>query len=145
MKVNDYVRTKNYGIAKITRIDPIELVAYTDNKDVVFGVDEQKCVEITGVNTPMKLVDRFYVPQDNAYILDYNSNIIDLIQVGDIIKYHQVQINYVKTNILYKAIKNERELIELEYDITHNKKSIISILTKEQFERCEYKIGKRWR
>jgi len=74
-------------------------------------------------------------------IINYSENIIDLIEVGDIIKYHQVQNNYIKTNILYKAIKNEREKIELEYDITHNKKSIISIVTKEQFESMEYKVG----
>ena len=140
MKIGDYVRTKNYGIAKITQIDPVELVAYTDNKNVVFGIDKKELVEITGVNTPMNLIGTFYIPQDNAYILDYNSNIIDLIKVGDIIKYHPVQNNYVKTNILYKAIKNERELIELEYDITHNKKSIISIVTKEQFESMEYEV-----
>ena len=38
MKIGDYVRTKNYGIAKITRIDTIDSVAYTDNKNVILYI-----------------------------------------------------------------------------------------------------------
>ena len=141
MKIGDYVRTKNYGIAKITRIDPIELVAYTDNKDVVFGVDEKKCVEITGVNTPMKIVGKFYEPQDNAYILDYNSNIIDLIEVGDIVKYNLMMNGYIKKQIFCKMIKDIKDLMYFQYQIQHKKANLISILTKEQFESMEYKVG----
>ena len=149
MKIGDYVRTKNYGIAKITRIDPIELVAYTDNKDVVFGVDEQKCVEITGVNTPMKIVDTFYIPQDNAYILDYNSNIIDLIEIGDIITFKDDYVVYnvialpdneVGLDVFFLAKHYDGESEDIEVSKKEMQKYINSIVTKEQFERCEYKI-----
>lgn len=155
MKVNDYVRTKNYGIAKITRIDPIELVAYTDNKDVVFGVDEQKCVEITGVNTPMKLVDRFYVPQDNVYILDYNSNLLDLIEIGDLVKieyyvpkYHRrltrlFEVEY-KENDWIRFCNSHCDLSIFNYKwIDKGMRPVIkSIVSKEQFESMEHRIGK---
>lgn len=74
-------------------------------------------------------------------ILKASNNIIDLIEVGDIIKYHPMQNGYVKTNILYKAMKDGRDLTVLYYDIFHEKKKILSILTKEQFSSMEYRLG----
>jgi hypothetical protein len=122
MKVNDYVRTTNGYIGKIFNINEYR------EPTLKYGI----------LTNYIDMVDTHFIGEED--IAKSSPNIEDLIEVGDIIKYHQVQNNYVKTNILYKAINNERKLIELEYDITHNKKSIISILTKEQFERCEYKI-----
>ena len=39
---------------------------------------------------------------------NWSENIIDLIEVGDIIKYHPMQNGYVKTNILHK----EKKMVE---------------------------------
>lgn len=122
MKIGDYVRTKNGMIAKII-----------DKKDISGSLHDTNEVFI--------LSNKIVLSVYSKRVKKYSLNIIDLIEVGDIIKYHPMQNGYVKTNILYKAIKNGRELIELEYDITNNKKSIISIVTHEQFESMEYRIG----
>lgn len=134
MNIGDYVRTKD-GIAKITSIDVMEKVAYTDNKDIVFGIEEQRCYEITQYAKPGSYVDSYYIPQDKVYILNYSPNIIDLIEVGDYVNGSKV-LDIAQTP--KKAIYTEQENGGALLPIINNR--IESVLTKEQFESMEYKV-----
>ena len=80
----------------------------------------------------------FYVNTDSEYNVIYKSwivksspNIIDLIEVGDYVNGERV-INIIKTH-KYLEVSDEEIIID--------EKDIKSIVTKEQFESMEYKIG----
>ena len=123
MKIGDYVRSSWGTISKI-----IEYTPYED--DECFGITLED-----ETNTFYKHQWQF----DNDYKV--SSNIIDLIEVGDFIKYNLVQNHYAKKITLYKAIKDERDLLFLKYQVQNDKLKILSIVTKEQFESMEYRIG----
>jgi len=137
MKVGDYVRTKN-GIAKITSIDGVEEVAYTDNKNIVFGVEEQRIMEVSQFTE--KYVDSYYKPNDLLYVLNYSSNIIDLIEVGDYVNGYLVKdIDYAFDDVVMNN-KNARVVPYIDCNKNNYIDDIKSIVTKEQFESMEYKV-----
>ena len=115
MKVGDYVRTKDGVIAKIT--DIIEDISIDCDRDV-FDLNYLAMMEIP------------YCVKDE-YIIKSSPNIIDLIEVGDYVNGNRVlvvenrEIFFGSGFGIMMILKNEE---------------IKSIVTKEQFERCEYKI-----
>ena len=129
MKVGDYVRTIK-GIAKITKIDEIEGIAYTDNKNILFGVEKS---------------DKQYEPQDIYYVMKYSPNIIDLIKIGDIVKLKELEearevakdnfFNYKSFGFDTRAILTDDGYWEQLINYT-----IISIITVEQIEDIKYKV-----
>ena len=76
-----------------------------------------------------QLNDFYFVLNEN--IIKSSPNIIDLIEVGDYVNGERV-INIIKK---YKYLEVSDE------EIIINEKDIKSIVTKEQFESMEYKIG----
>jgi len=121
MKIGDYVRTDN-GIDKITRIEK--------SKDIAFCHDTIYCEHST-------------IPHWRNY--KSSPNLIDLIEVGDIIKYHQVHNGKIHSNTSCKMIPTERELVACKFELSHclakNTKKLVSILTHEQYEMGAYKVN----
>ena len=113
MKVGDYVRVKN---------------------------TEKDYIEITQIKK--FYLDEFVDYRDNDYsvneIIKSHPNIIDLIEVGDYVNGVEVlekQIDELNEEYLQCGVGD--------YVVcTYETKDIKSILTKEQFESMEYKVGK---
>ena len=112
MKVGDYVRFYNRSWTEIGQIT---------------GEVEDSHLKV------VKCRDGYY---DLDGFIKSSSNIIDLIKEGD----------YVNGEIVTKVVLDEIECKYIELDFSYNKrgireKDIKSIVTKEQFESMEYKIG----
>lgn len=117
MKVRDYVRTDTGNIGKITKIIGEEKNikdCYLNFKDMVVYGTKKNVIGIQGK------------------VIKSSPNIIDLIEVGDYVngwKVTQITNSYVE--ICWG--RDSDEFIEPE--------NIKSIVTKECFERMEYKVG----
>ena len=116
MRVGDYVRSSWGTISKI-----IEYTACED--DECFGITLED-----GTNTFYKHQWQF----DNDYKV--SSNIIDLIEVGDVIE------KIYKTGLIEKIPINKVEDIE-DIGIDFKNGFKLSIVTHEQFSQMEYRIG----
>lgn len=110
MKVGDYVRTKHYGISKITDI-------YNEDK---IELDNVNAFGIKGV---------CYMTEN---IIKSSPNIIDLIEVGD-------YVNGLKVQEVNNEIKGFGTIV-FDKDTSIMEDYIYSIVTKEQFSCIEYKI-----
>ena len=114
MNIGDYVRTKSGLIGKVIEIK--------GNSKTYFIPNRQE--------------------NDVIEIIKSSHNIIDLIEVGDYVN------GYLVTDV-YKPEGNEVFRIEIERDtlkghIIDKSSQIKSIVTKEQFESIEYKIGEQY-
>ena len=70
------------------------------------------------------------------YILKHSKNIIDLIEVGDIVKV--LDIDWIR---VFKL--DDKDFIEaFKEDLENGDWKLLSIVTKEQFSQAEYKIEK---
>lgn len=117
IEVGEYCRTKTGNITKVVKVK--DTVIWTDDFIDVYGRYNEGIIEKTD-------------------IVKHSNNIIDLIEVGDILKLkdgekwevqeHQGDGNWIQT---------EWEVIENEEDF---KNKVDSILTHEQFSSLEYKI-----
>ena len=114
MKVGDYVRTKSGYIGRITSIDNEMNRVYYNTKKMTSAVPIQDIVKYA----------------------ESKEKIINLIKEGDLVNNHIVgQIFYENQtidNIKYLDLEGVNILVCNE--------DIKSIVTKEQFERMEYKI-----
>ena len=117
MKIGDYVRTKHYGISKITDI-------YNEDK---IELDNVNAFGIKGV---------CYMTEN---IIKSSPNIIDVLQVGDYVNGKKVIDTY--TDYIFDYSEGFKVIRFSENDILHNVNHIKSIVTKEQFSSMEYKIG----
>ena len=77
IEVGEYLRTKR-GIAKVTNIDSLDNVAWTDRKDIFFGVTRKS-----------GYLD-WYI-YDDGTVLKHSKNVIDLIEEGDYVNGYLVQ------------------------------------------------------
>ena len=111
MKVGDYIRTND---GKIGKIGNITRYAQTDNYCMI-------------------MCENFEDYENN--IIKSSPNIIDLIEVGDIVNYEQLNGGVVLNkkedsidtwSILPNSLKNE---------------DIKSVITKEQLKNCMYEVG----
>ena len=105
MKVGDYVRTKNGDIFKYIKTDEDGKLRRTLSSDS------------ENITTEFELSD----------VIKSSSNIIDLIEVGDILTIKDIFGNLSK--------------VEVDENFKLLTGRIISIVTKEQFKQMEYKIG----
>lgn len=118
LEVGMYVRTKTGEIHKIKTV-------------------ETRYIEFeNGFGVPIELKE---------YIKKHSKNIIDLIEVGDIL-----EINNEKYEVIYDESYEKLGILipsKKELSIRHSsleyvfKKYKVSIVTKEQFEIMEYKLG----
>ena len=135
MKIGDYVRTK-YGIAKIVGISCGEDLMF-DN-DNIFDEDEKN---IYRYDRPS-----MYSNWSKDNIIKSSPNIIDLIEVGDYVNgnkviEHAYQHGRLFVTNLYIGGKGFTTTEDYSWELTKDNEDMIeSIVTKEQFERMEYKI-----
>ena len=133
MKVGDYVRTE-YGISKIIGIYPERIMIFieTDN-----GLGDCSSFQNGKLRKGILILE-----EDYRIFIENNvkENIIDLIEVGDLVKYNPIMNGYIKKQTFCKMIKDIKDLLYFKYQIEHRKANFVSILTKEQFESMEYKI-----
>ena len=123
MKEGDYVRTKHFGINKIKGF-------YSD------------------VYYDYIMVNDDLIKKED--IIKSSPNIIDLIEVGDIITFKEDDDVYkvicipdkeVGLDIFYLAKNYDGETEDISISKEQMEKYIKSIVTKEQFESMEYKVG----
>ena len=126
MKVGDYVRTKSGGIGKTIEIDNNASCSHiiTDNETFGLGWDGEQ-------------VNWDFITE----IVKSSPNIIDLIEEGDYVKYNNKASFYKVCDLLNEKIivygKNFGDWVYINSDDV----KIKSIVTKEQFEAMEYRIG----
>lgn len=114
LNVGDYVRTKSYGIRKINGFS---------------STLEEDFIDCNYNETTNVLINK-------KEIIKSNPNIIDLIEVGDYVNKERVcHIEYDENdNLQYIFTGNN-------YNYALNEDDIKSVLTHEQFEAMEYKVG----
>ena len=119
LEVGIYVRTKK-GIAKITTLDDLDNVAWTDNKDIYFGI---------------KMDDfKWYVDDDGTVLSEPSFNMINLIKIGDYVNGSQVcQIKKDEHNRTWIYVDSNYKYGYLEEDI-------VDVVTKEQFDAMKYEV-----
>ena len=121
IEVGEYVRTNNKGIKRIDRIDNNKTV----NKYLYFrGIEDFEGKEYEIIKT--------------TEIVKHSKNLIDLIEVGDIVKdkYNKYEVAFVKDDKIYCNDYNLDDSL-----ITLREQDIKAILTKEQMEDNCYKVG----
>ena len=128
IKVGDYVRNK-YGIAKVVEIeDKNDINILKFDRDICFMVDRKENKELYRSN---------YLPLTEYIDIDkinFSSNIIDLIEVGDYVNGIQINERIGDSVWHFSAYGDEDECLK--------SKDIKTILTHEQMEAMEYKIEK---
>ena len=131
MKIGDYVRTEDGHIDKIVKIaDEMKsgrtIKVQIGEKDIIGGYED--------------FVDWF----SPSHFIKSSPNIIDLIEVGDYV--NGCKIIELATNADGKVLYLETDITEFDNvyacgNINIYEKEIRSIVTKEQFESMEYKVG----
>lgn len=119
--VGEYVRTNNKGIKRIDRIDNNKTV----NKYLYFtGIEDFEGKEYGIIKT--------------TEIVKHSKQLIDLIEVGDIVKdkYNKYEVAFVKDDKIYCNDYNLDDSL-----ITLREQDIKEILAREQFEANCYKVG----
>lgn len=120
IQVGEYVRTKDGRIIKFNK----------------FGTLRVGCTNPKYYKTIIS--NRSHYKYDN--IVKHSSNIIDLIEVGDIVNY-----TFWKEpddfTIFCEMIRDIDQLLDFKFDIEENNITLNSILTKEQFKENCYKVG----
>ena len=136
IKVGEYVRNK-YGIARVIDIENnngIDVLVF--DKNICFLVNKE-----TGEIKEDKLFNKLAIIEDiDIEKIKHSSKIIDLIEEGDF-----VEIDYYGGKVIEIVIRDNNELciglIEHQPAYINLKDvEILSIVTKEQFERMEYKV-----
>ena len=117
MKIGDYVRFDG-EIAKIKDIKRYKTKEDIYVFDRILDLNEDRsCNDNTIYNSQWKYFDN----------VKSSSNIIDLIEVGDI--------------LMIKDMFGNVSKVEVDEDFKLLSGTIVSIVTKEQFESMEYKVG----
>lgn len=111
MKVGDYIRTNDGYINKIKKVNKWNVLV-----DARYLYEEEIIIA-------------------NNEIIKSSPNIIDLIEVGDYVNGYKV-LNVLDFNDNSKMLSLEKI-----YDNKIASENIKSIVTKEQFESMEYKLG----
>lgn len=132
LEENMYVRT-NLGIAKITE--------YKENKnfDNEFLLDKEIIDTHEDYYSHCLYDYEFYLDQ----VIKASHNIIDLIEVGDIIKFDITDTDNYAEIQGYNCweISCEEELNGVKEMIEMESAKLLSIVTKQQFESMAYRIG----
>ena len=112
MKVGDYVRTSRGIIAKIIKVNSTGSI--TCDRSIYYGFN---------------IVNNKRILKDFSSIVKSSPNIINLIEVGDYVNGEKVTDKFDYLLVFGNA------------DYYKNERDIKSIVTKEQFESMEYRIG----
>ena len=142
MKIGDYVRNE-YGIAKIIDIvnnGQFDIIIF--DKEICYFVNKQTNEK----DTTHPLIDRLPLTKEiDINKLKHNSNILYLLEDGDIIHYHNEYIDFISPVLVYDDGEIASNLYDSDgcifLDKEEDKCNIKSIVTKEQFESMKYRIG----
>lgn len=125
IEVGDYVRTNNKGIKRIDRIDNNKTV----NKYLYFtGIEDFEGKEYGIIKT--------------TEIVKHRKQLIDLIDVGDILKI-KISEEWVEKQdtIKFVVVGQTYTITEIKECLENGLFKIIQILTHQQFEANCYKVG----
>lgn len=128
MKVGDYVRFDYHRVSTPIQIAKITETHYDSEDDSI-------CYS----------TDIGLVIDEGNLVKEPSPNIIDLLETGDIIHYQNEYIDFISPVIVYddgeiaSNLYDSDGYIFLDKEIDEN--NIKSIVTKEQFESMEYKVG----
>ena len=127
LEVGMYVRTKNGSIDKI--------IDTTEEWHCLGEDEEDKLYKIYQLRKEY-YDDEFDEDNDwvfEKFIIKASHNIIDLIEVGDYVNGMRIDDMDIHSKRLYREMRYDYEIID--------EKEIKSIVTKEQFESMEYRVG----
>ncbi len=114
-----------------TNLGNIFIFAWLENAD---GIKYEDKVILIKNN---KVINEFYYFKGNEKIVKHSKNIIDLIEVGDYVNGYEVLDKYL--------FNGEKPVLETNGEETNCKclcdLDIRTIVTKEQFEQVQYKVG----
>ena len=119
--------------------DKIEVEEYVRTKD---GIIDKVIIEYDGKcnnsNCNEKHISCKYNYYNEKEIVKHSKQLIDLIEVGDIVKdkYNKYEVAFVKYDKIYCNYYNLADSL-----ITLREQDIKAILTREQFEANCYKVG----
>ena len=126
LEIGKFIRTP-YGIRKIVNI----------TKDDGYGKPKVRVIELDRhLNTPYKFDYIFYTDENVIKKCKTSYNIIDILEIGD----------YVNGYPIYEIVEYEDDTRAIvtandNKSIIWKKQDIKSIVTKQQFENMEYRIG----
>lgn len=120
IKIREYIRTRRGEIDKVI----IEYNGKCNSRNC-------NCKHISCKNN-------YYDEED---IIEHSKNIIDLIEVGDLIKFKNKLTNSLENEEMIIHIINNDTLEEVKTAIKNKEIEMISIVTKEQFTNTEYKVN----
>lgn len=124
LEVGEFIRTP-YGIRKIVNI----------TKDDGYGKSKVRVIELDRhLNTPYKFDYIFYTDENVIKKCKTSYNIIDILEIGDYVNGYYVE-DVLKTFVNVAVGSNYFQ------SPTIYEKDIKSIVTKQQFENMEYRIG----
>lgn len=126
IEIGEYIRTTEDGIiGKVKRIELDEI-----DKSLKWYVFDKKRYD-------MNIIDEIYI--NKPYIKKHSFNIIDLIEVGDILKYRLNNFSNIDVVIRVTEGRTLKEYLSVKgYSL--NQIKILSLITKEQFESMEYEV-----
>lgn len=112
MKIGDYARCGSAGIRKVNEIirdnSTQEILKFIDNKGLIVDI---------------------------KYVQNYNSNPLELVELGDCINRTIITHEYFNDGVLYRDSDNVRQYDKL---VKFKKNEIKSFITREQLEHDEY-------
>jgi hypothetical protein len=128
LEIGKFIRTP-YGIRKIVNI----------TKDDGYGKPKVRVIELDRhLNTPYKFDYIFYTDENVIKKCKTSYNIIDILEVGDYVNGSKVvEVDFDAEEEKYIRIDKAQDGLKT---ILRNN-DIKSIVTKEQFENMEYRIG----
>ena len=128
IKVGEYIRTTEDGfIGKVKRIELDEI-----DKSLKWYVFDKKRYD-------MNIIDEIYI--NKPYIKSHSFNIIDLIEMGDILKYRLNNFSSIDVSEVIRITEGRtlKEYLSVKgYSL--NQIEILSLITKEQFKIVEYEV-----
>ena len=129
LEVGKFIRTP-YGIRKIVNITKDD--GYRKPRVTVIELDRH-------LNTPYKFDYIFYTDENVIKKCKTSYNIIDILEVGDIIRYRIDKVPLETKGYLTGVIDiaDEEMLENIKKDENYH---VLQILTKEQMEQMSYKI-----
>ena len=128
IEVGEYIRTTEDGIiGKVKRIELDEI-----DKSLKWYVFDKKRYD-------MNIIDEIYI--NKPYIKSHSFNIIDLIEMGDILKYRLNNFSSIDVSEVIRITEGRtlKEYLSVKgYSL--NQIEILSLITKEQFKNIEYEV-----
>lgn len=128
IKVGEYIRTTEDGfIGKVKRIELDEI-----DKSLKWYVFDKKRYD-------MNIIDEIYI--NKPYIKSHSFNIIDLIEMGDILKYRLNNLSSIDVSEVIRVTEGRtlKDFLSVKgYSL--NQIEILSLITKEQFKNIEYEV-----